>query len=81
MDRAIFGRALTPEGWRDEVLVAWVDGRIVEVTARVDAMRRREVPRIAGAAIPGIGNLHSHAFQRGFAGLTERRGEGAADHF
>ncbi len=81
MDRAIFERALTPEGWRDEVLVAWVDGRIVEVTARVDAMRRREVPRIAGAAIPGIGNLHSHAFQRGFAGLTERRGEGAADHF
>ena len=24
--------------------------------------------------IPGVPNLHSHAFQRGIAGLTERRG-------
>ena len=25
-------------------------------------------------AVPGLGNLHSHSFQRGLAGLTERRG-------
>ncbi|MFC0677323.1 formimidoylglutamate deiminase [Lysobacter korlensis] len=28
--------------------------------------------------LPGIANLHSHAFQRAMAGLAERRGEGAA---
>ena len=27
--------------------------------------------------LPGLPNVHSHAFQRGLAGLTERRGAGA----
>src|SRR5208282_6738461 len=31
----------------------------------------------AGIGLPGIANLHSHAFQRGMAGLAERRGSGA----
>jgi formimidoylglutamate deiminase len=31
-----------------------------------------------GWTLPGIANLHSHAFQRAMAGLAERRGEGAA---
>ncbi|MDQ4136120.1 MAG: formimidoylglutamate deiminase, partial [Pseudomonadota bacterium] len=30
--------------------------------------------RVAGIALPGLPNLHCHAFQRGMAGLTERRG-------
>src|SRR5262249_10958271 len=30
--------------------------------------------RLAGIAVPGLPNLHSHAFQRGMAGLAERRG-------
>ena len=30
-------------------------------------------------ALPGVSNLHSHAFQRSFAGLTELRGP--VDHF
>ncbi len=29
---------------------------------------------IAGIAVPGLPNLHSHAFQRGMAGLAEHRG-------
>ena len=81
MDAVIFERALTAAGWQDEVVVAWDGGRIVEVTAQADAARRAGVPRVAGAAVPGIGNLHSHAFQRGFAGLAQRRGSGAEDHF
>jgi formiminoglutamate deiminase len=32
--------------------------------------------RIAGIAIPGVPNLHCHAFQRGMAGRAERRGSG-----
>lgn len=81
MAEAIFEWALTPEGWHRDVLVAWGAGRITEVVPEVAAARAIGVERVAGALVPGIGNLHSHAFQRGFAGLTERRGEGAADHF
>jgi formimidoylglutamate deiminase len=36
------------------------------------------LPDTSGWALPGIANLHSHAFQRAMAGLAERRGEGAA---
>ncbi len=75
--RVIFERALTPEGWRSDVAVAWDGGFLTEVTAGVTT----GAERIAGALVPGVGNLHSHAFQRGFAGLTERRGSGEADHF
>ena len=30
--------------------------------------------RLAGIAVPGVANVHSHAFQRAMAGLVERRG-------
>ena len=33
------------------------------------------VRRIAGFGVPGIANLHSHAFQRALAGRAERTGE------
>ena len=66
-----FDRVLTPEGWlapgRVEV---GADGRI----ARVEA--GDEGGRIGGIALPGMPNLHSHAFQRAMAGLTERAGPG-----
>ena len=81
MEAAVFARAVTPEGWRDDVLITWDAGRITAVVAEVGADRAAATPRIAGTLVPGVGNLHSHAFQRGFAGLTERRGAGAADHF
>lgn len=29
-----------------------------------------------GVTVPGVANVHSHAFQRGMTGLTERRGPG-----
>ena len=39
------------------------------------------VPVAAGPLLPGLPNLHSHAFQRAFAGLTEYRSPGAgAEH-
>lgn len=78
MDAVIFERALTPAGWQAEVLIAWEAGRITRVEPGATEL---SVPRLAGVALPGVGNLHSHAFQRGFAGLAERRGEGEADHF
>ena len=80
MDAAIFERALLPEGWRSDVLVRWTEGRIRSVEAGASGAAPG-VTRIAGVTVPGVGNLHSHAFQRGFAGLAERRGEGGEDHF
>jgi cytosine/adenosine deaminase-related metal-dependent hydrolase len=37
--------------------------------------------RVAGVVLPGIPNLHSHAFQRAAAGLTERRHTADQDSF
>ncbi|MDR3372093.1 MAG: formimidoylglutamate deiminase [Ancalomicrobiaceae bacterium] len=79
--RLILDEALTPDGWQRDVLVAWADGVFTEVTPLADAAGLPGVERVAGVAVPGVGNLHSHAFQRGFAGLTESRGGGAEDHF
>ena len=50
------------------------DGTIAEVAADTAAHSDDECHAIA---IPGLPNVHSHAFQRGLAGLTERRGPGA----
>ncbi|MCC4621623.1 formimidoylglutamate deiminase [Xanthomonas cassavae CFBP 4642] len=61
-------RALLPEGWAGQVRITLAQGRIVSVqpeTAPGGADLRCEV------LLPGLGNLHSHAFQRGMAGLTE----------
>ena len=63
-------RALLPDGWRDQVLLAWNEaGRFTAVASGVPAPAG--VPRSAGPVLPGMPNLHSHAFQRATAGLTE----------
>ena len=64
---------------------ALLDGKIVsDVVVRVEngvivsatpgMARKRGAVRIKGLTLPGMPNLHSHAFQRGMAGLGERRG-------
>lgn len=64
--------ALTPSGWQRNVLVRWTArGEITEVTS--GSMPTGDVPHAAGPLLPGLANLHSHAFQRAFAGLTEYR--------
>ena len=71
--------ALLPTGWARNVLIAWDGaGRIAQVTS--GAAAPAGVPTAAGPVIPGMPNLHSHAFQRAFAGLTEYRGQ-AEDSF
>ncbi|WP_280156659.1 formimidoylglutamate deiminase [Piscinibacter sp. XHJ-5] len=67
--------ALLPQGWARDVLLAWDStGRLTAVTP--EAAGLPDVQRADGPVIPGMPNLHSHAFQRAFAGLTEYRGEG-----
>ena len=68
-----FESALLPSGWERRVRIASRDGRIAEVAVATDARPGDERHAIA---VPGLPNLHSHAFQRGLAGLTERRGPG-----
>jgi formimidoylglutamate deiminase len=66
-------QALTPEGWRRDVRLTWNAGAFTEIEIGV-APRAGEATAAIG--VPGIANLHSHAFQRAMAGLTERRGPG-----
>jgi formiminoglutamate deiminase len=70
-------KALTPQGWRENVRLTWRDGVFsnIETGVAPDASDER-----ASLALPGMANLHSHAFQRAFAGLAERRGA-AQDNF
>src|SRR3977135_4089802 len=62
--------ALTPEGWRRDVVIRIAHG----VITSVEESDGRPAERISGVVVPGLPNLHSHAFQRAMAGLTERRG-------
>lgn len=66
--------ALLPEGWARDVEVLIEAGRIARITADVPGAR-------PGCLLPAPANLHSHAFQRAMAGMTERRGTGGQDSF
>jgi formimidoylglutamate deiminase len=60
--------ALLPEGWAKDVLICVEGGDIVAVSANSQGAEA-----LRGPVLPGMANLHSHAFQRGMAGLTEVR--------
>ncbi|RUV18511.1 formimidoylglutamate deiminase [Mesorhizobium sp. M7A.F.Ca.MR.245.00.0.0] len=75
---AIFAeQALLPDGWRDNVRLTFAEGRIATVEPGATALAGDERHAIL---LPGMPNLHSHAFQRGMAGLAELRGP-SADSF
>ncbi len=68
-----FESALLPSGWARGVRLTSDGGRIGQLSTDVDPLPGDERHAIA---LPGLPNVHSHAFQRGLAGLTERRGPG-----
>jgi formimidoylglutamate deiminase len=75
--------AWLPQGWRRNVLLAW-DAESVLTTVQADCEPAGEVEKVQGIVLPGMSNLHSHAFQRAMAGLTEYRSPanaGAGDSF
>lgn len=73
-----FETALLPTGWANGVRIEiGADGLITSVDIDMPCAPGYERHRVA---MPGIPNLHSHAFQRAMAGLTERRGQ-ARDSF
>src|SRR4051795_11922776 len=67
-----FASALLPSGWADDVQVVMARGIITRVTAGVAPDAGDERHQLA---LPGMASLHSHAFQRGMAGLAELRGD------
>ena len=79
LTRLFAADALLPTGWARNVLLAWdAQGRLTAVMPASAAPAG--VPQADGPVIPGLPNLHSHAFQRAFAGLTEFR-SAQADSF
>ena len=68
-----FESALLPGGWARRVRITGEDGVILSVEPNADPDEGDERHALG---IPGLANLHSHAFQRAIAGLTERRGPG-----
>ncbi|MGY8706541.1 formimidoylglutamate deiminase [Bradyrhizobium sp. 18BD] len=72
MSRLHFASALLPSGWANDVQVVITAGAIAEVTPGVAPAAGDERHAIA---LPGLASLHSHAFQRGMAGLAELRGD------
>lgn len=72
MTRLHFASALLPSGWAHDVQVVIAAGAIAAVTAGVQPAAGDERHAIA---LPGLASLHSHAFQRGMAGLAELRGD------
>jgi formimidoylglutamate deiminase len=72
-----FASALLPGDWVDNVRVVVTDGTIADLTAGVPSELQDERHQLV---VPGMMNVHSHAFQRVMAGLAERRGD-TADTF
>ncbi|WFU27569.1 formimidoylglutamate deiminase [Bradyrhizobium sp. CB1717] len=72
MSRLHFASALLPSGWANDVQVVVTAGAIAAVTPGVPPAAGDERHAIA---LPGLASLHSHAFQRGMAGLAELRGD------
>jgi len=72
-----FDHALLPSGWARDVRIGVADGLITAVAA---GAARDGAEHVEGIAVAGLPNLHCHAFQRGMAGLAERRGP-QADSF
>ena len=67
-----FDLLLTPAGWRRDVSVTVAAGCVAALAdGRAPGAESHRI------GLPGLPNLHSHAFQRGMAGLAEIRGPGA----
>ncbi|HXH04749.1 MAG TPA: formimidoylglutamate deiminase [Candidatus Competibacteraceae bacterium] len=65
--------ALLADGWANDVLICLDEqGRIAALIPGSPPSAAAE--RLAGPVLPGLANVHSHAFQRAMAGLTEYRG-------
>lgn len=65
-------QAWLAEGWRNNVRLSVENGRISSVEIDAEAAPGDERHAVL---LPALPNLHSHAFQRGMAGLVETAGD------
>lgn len=77
MTGLFFANALLPQGWTQNVRLLIEAGRITTIAPD---SRPEPGDEHHAVALPGLPNLHSHAFQRGMAGLAEVRGS-SSDSF
>jgi formimidoylglutamate deiminase len=77
MPRFFAETAWLPDGWARDVAID-VDAR-GDIAAVLPGAPASGAERLAGAVVPGMPNLHSHAFQRAMAGLTEIAGPAGDD--
>lgn len=70
-------RALLPDGWASDLAIE------IDAEGRIAALAAGAAPdgaeRVRGLVLPGMPNLHCHAFQRAMAGLAERAGPAGDD--
>ncbi|MCU1798830.1 formimidoylglutamate deiminase [Pectobacterium polaris] len=72
-------KALLPQGWANNVKITLsAEGTITSLES--DSLRDESSIQLDGFLVPGMPNLHSHAFQRAMAGLSEVMGN-PADSF
>ena len=64
--------ALLPDGWAKDVRIE------IDAAGNFSSIEKNSKPqnieKLPGPVLPGMANLHSHAFQRAMAGLAETRG-------
>ncbi|MFZ6747036.1 formimidoylglutamate deiminase [Undibacterium sp. JH2W] len=66
--------ALLPQGWTSNVRLHWTtSGELSQIELDTTAQASENQAQFV---LPGMTNLHSHAFQRAMAGMTEMAGEG-----
>src|SRR3546814_5085529 len=67
-------QALLPDGWAENVLFELDSGgSLARVTTNAEPAGAAQAK---GPVLPGMPNLHSHAFQRAMAGLAEHASPG-----
>ncbi len=76
--RLLAKSALLPSGWARELLIE-VDAQGRIAALKEDASAAAGAEPIEGIVLPGMANLHCHAFQRALAGLAERAGPAGDD--
>ena len=73
--------ALTDQGWQNDVQLTIIDGKIDAISTKPQHGDKTRSDDHVSILLPAPCNLHSHAFQRAMAGLTEFKGDHPEDSF
>ena len=68
-----FSHAMLPAGWQSNTLITSSENRITSIETAHSQQVDLAAKHHSGIAVPGMVNVHSHAFQHAFAGLSEYR--------